>query len=610
MKSETRWGAAIRIHGLVIVALMAMISSSVDAQIRVINYNVAQLRGNQAALAAVLNEMSSDDHAGQAHPVSIMVFQEVTQDTFNALNSMLSPVYTAGTYTNTNEDSYGGARRSSIVPMWCSRFPSGHDGTFTGAGRRARRWQFRLTGFNDPFVDFYVYSGHLKAGTGDSNEDDRLFGAENIKENIEEISGDPHVIVCGDFNFYSNTEPAYQALLNYGTDQIVDPLGSGSWSGGDNASKHTQSPRVISDDGLASGGMDDRFDFQVHTTNMSGSRGLKIIAGSMRAVGNDGNHFNDAINDGNNSYFPGETARSNALANNLHDASDHIPVMADYRIPASLTAAMFNSDFGTIIAGGELELFVNVKNSCTPAYAGGGSDLAWYLSGDGGIDGVSGSGTLSPGEDQWTPFTIMPTGSGVVNGTLFIRSDDDFVQGSPAEIPISGTVLRHADASFSSGSDTNFTVISTTLAADSGVQTIEIPVWNNGWDSGQASLDLDAVIGIDSPFQLTGSLETGLTDSPGSIEIAIDTTGLASGQYSDAMQLKASDEDLPGSTDQTLSFSLSVTIEDAPVDCDGDVNGSGSTDVEDLLQVLDGFGSTFDIDDLLEVIADWDCGIG
>ena len=106
MKSETRWGAAIRIHGLVIVALMAMISSSVDAQIRVINYNVAQLRGNQAALAAVLNEMSSDDHAGQAHPVSIMVFQEVTQDTFNALNSMLSPVYTAGTYTNTNEDSY------------------------------------------------------------------------------------------------------------------------------------------------------------------------------------------------------------------------------------------------------------------------------------------------------------------------------------------------------------------------------------------------------------------------------------------------------------------------------------------------------------------------
>ena len=162
-----------------------------------------------------------------------------------------------------------------------------------------------MTGFNDPFVDFYVYSGHLKAGTGESNEDDRLFGAENIKENIEEISGDPHVIVCGDFNFYSNTEPAYQALLNYGTDQIVDPLGSGSWSGGDNASKHTQSPRVISDDGLASGGMDDRFDFQVHTTNMSGSRGLKIIAGSMRAVGNDGNHFNDAINDGNNSYFPG-----------------------------------------------------------------------------------------------------------------------------------------------------------------------------------------------------------------------------------------------------------------------------------------------------------------
>tara|TARA_B100001059_G_scaffold61895_1_gene57823 strand:- start:1989 stop:3821 length:1833 start_codon:yes stop_codon:yes gene_type:complete len=610
VKSETRWGAAIRIHGLVIVALIAMISSSVHAQVRVINYNIAQLRGNQAALASVLNEMSSDDHAGQAHPVSIMVFQEVTQDTFNALNSMLSPLYTAGTYTNTNEDSYGGAQavfyRSDVV----FEVPSGHDGTFTGAGRRARRWQFRLTGFSDPFVDFYVYSGHLKAGTGESNEEDRLFGAENIKENIEELSGDPHVIVCGDFNFYSNNESAYQAILNYGTDQILDPLGSGSWSGGGNASKHTQSPRVISDDGLASGGMDDRFDFQLHTTNLSGSRGLKMISGSMRAVGNDGNHYNDAINDGNNSYFPGETARSNSLANNLHNASDHIPVMVDYRIPASMTATMFNSGFGTIIAGGELELFVNVKNSCSPAYAGGGSDMAWYLSGEEGIQGVSGSGMLSPGEDEWTPFTIMPTGSGVVSGTLLVNSDDDFVQGSPAEIPITGTVLRHSDASFSAGSDTNFTVVSATLSANSGIQVIEIPVWNNGWDSGQASLDLDAVDGVDAPFQLAGTLENGVTSSPGTIEIEIDTTGLGAGQFSDAMQLLASDENLPGATDQTLSFSLVVTIEDSPVDCEGDIDGSGRTDVQDLLQVLDGFGSTYDIDDLLGVIADWDCGLG
>ena len=607
MKSDTRWGA-IRIHGIVVMALIAMISSSVDAQIRVINYNIAQLRGNQAALAAVLNEMSNDDQAGQSHPVSIMVFQEVTQDTFNALSSMLSPVYTAGTYTNTNEDSYGGAQavfyRSDVV----FEVPSGHDGTFTGAGRRARRWQFRLTGYADPFVDFYVYSGHLKAGTGSSNEEERVFGIENIIENIDELSGDPHVIVCGDFNFYGNTEPGYLRMLSYGTSPLLDPLGSNSWSGGSNALKHTQSPRVISDDGLASGGMDDRFDFQVLTENMSGTRGLKLIPGSMRAVGNDGNHYNDAINDGNNTYYSGQTTRSNTLADNLHNASDHIPVMADYRIPSILTAAMFNSGFGTIIAGGELELFVNVKNSCTPAYAGGGSDLAWYLDGSDGIEGVSGSGTLSPGVDQWIPFSITPSGNGVVNGSLLVKSDDEFVQGSPAVIPISGTVLRHSDASFSSDSDNNFTVISRTFLANSGIQAIQIPVWNNQWDSGQAALDLDSISGVDLPFESAGSLETGLTDSPGSIEIEFDTSDLLPGQFSDAMQLLASDEDLAGATGQTLSFSLVVTIEESPSECEGDINGSGQTDVEDLLEVLEGFGSTYDIDVLLGVIADWDCG--
>ena len=609
MKIDTRWGAAIRVHGIVVMALIAMISSTSHAQIRVVNYNIAQIRGNSAALAAVLADMSNDDSTGQSHPVSIMVFQEVSQEAFNTLTSMLTPVYTAATYTNTNEDSYGGAQAVFYRSDAVFEVPAGHDGTFTGAGRRARRWQFRLTGYNDPFVDFYVYSGHLKAGTGETNEEDRLFGAENIKENIEEISGDPYVIVCGDFNFYSNTEPAYQALLNYGTDQIEDPLGSGNWSGGDNASKHTQSPRVISDDGLASGGMDDRFDFQVHTTNLSGTRGLKIIPGSMRAVGNDGNHYNDAINDGNNNYFPGETARSNALANNLHDASDHIPVMADYRIPAAITAAMFNSSFGTVIAGGELELYVNIKNSSTPAYVGGGSDLGWYLEGAGQIQGIAGAGTLSPGVDEWVPFTITPSGSGEVNGSLLVKSDDDFVQGSPSVIPIYGTVLRHADASFAANSDNDFTVVTESFQADSGVQVIEIPVWNNGWDAGQAALDLDAVNGVDSPFQLAGSLETGITDSPGSIEISIDTNGLAPGQLSDAMQLLASDEDLSGATDQTLSFSLVVTIEESPGGCEGDVNGSGQTDVEDLLEVLEGFGSTYNIDDLLEVIADWDCGI-
>jgi len=44
---------------------------------------------------------------------------------------------------------------------------------------------------------------------------------------------------------------------------------------------------------------------------------------TYEVLGNDGNHFNDAINNGNNSSV------SNEIANALHSASDHLPVYMD-----------------------------------------------------------------------------------------------------------------------------------------------------------------------------------------------------------------------------------------------------------------------------------------
>ena len=49
-------------------------------------------------------------------------------------------------------------------------------------------------------------------------------------------------------------------------------------------------------------------------------------------------HFDIAINDGDNFYYPDDVPRSNALADALHDASDHLPVAVDYVVscPADL----------------------------------------------------------------------------------------------------------------------------------------------------------------------------------------------------------------------------------------------------------------------------------
>ena len=113
---------------------------------------------------------------------------------------------------------------------------------------------------------------------------------------------------------------------------LVDPLGNDEWAGEDDAEKHSQSPRKERVGGLASGGMDDRFDFQFISASLQDGKGLEIILGSYHSFGNDGNHYDIAINDGDNSFFESDLTRSNELAQALHDASDHVPVIVDYAV--------------------------------------------------------------------------------------------------------------------------------------------------------------------------------------------------------------------------------------------------------------------------------------
>ena len=87
---------------------------------------------------------------------------------------------------------------------------------------------------------------------------------------------------------------------------------------------HTQSPRTSSFGGGANGGMDDRFDWLfVSQSILDETSSMYYVDGTYCAFGNDGNHFNDAINDGTNNSVSAE------MADALHDASDHLPVYMD-----------------------------------------------------------------------------------------------------------------------------------------------------------------------------------------------------------------------------------------------------------------------------------------
>ena len=179
-------------------------------------------------------------------------------------------------------------------------------------------------------VQFKIYGAHLKATQGSAEE--RLAETTVLRNHLNNNQQNSHFIVAGDFNIYSNnpsSEPAFEMLTGSNGDndgQLFDPIDQiGHWHNNSLfADVHTQSPRTSQFGGGANGGMDDRFDWLfVSQSLLDPSSDIQYVEDTYWAVGNDGNHFNDAIIDGNNSSV------SNTIANALHDASDHLPVYMD-----------------------------------------------------------------------------------------------------------------------------------------------------------------------------------------------------------------------------------------------------------------------------------------
>ena len=180
-------------------------------------------------------------------------------------------------------------------------------------------------------LEFNIYGVHLKASSGSSNANQRLQETTILRNHLNELAANSF-IVAGDFNIYSNnssSEPAFDMLTGASDNNIgrlFDPIDRiGHWHNNSSYSDvHTQSPRTSSFGGGANGGMDDRFDWLfVSQSILDETSSMYYVDGTYCAFGNDGNHFNDAINDGTNNSVSAE------MADALHDASDHLPVYMD-----------------------------------------------------------------------------------------------------------------------------------------------------------------------------------------------------------------------------------------------------------------------------------------
>ena len=186
-------------------------------------------------------------------------------------------------------------------------------------------------------IKLICIEAHPKAGQG--YEASRRALMQTAMDYVNQHYADDNVMIMGDFNMYGASESGYRLLTQtYSNPQIcfIDPLfsvgGVGEWNNNSQyAQFHTQSTRGYSDECFSGGGLDDRFDFILMADEIAFSYNhLRYVQGSYKAIGNDGNHFNQSVDQNVNLAVPADIAAA------LYDCSDHLPVTMKIAVDAHL----------------------------------------------------------------------------------------------------------------------------------------------------------------------------------------------------------------------------------------------------------------------------------
>jgi endonuclease/exonuclease/phosphatase family metal-dependent hydrolase len=185
-------------------------------------------------------------------------------------------------------------------------------------------WELRLRSTGDTMhlysVNLTQYGEHVGVGV-------RFAELQVLREHLDSLPPGAMTMVAGTFNCIMSAEPAYSLMLGVAAGgqplagSMIDPINRpGDWM--DNpefADLHTGSTRVSDSIDNSDYGLFNRADqILVARTHQ-----WQYVPGSYVTFGNDGGHFKDSVN-----ALP-NLAVGSALAQALHDASNHLPVYLD-----------------------------------------------------------------------------------------------------------------------------------------------------------------------------------------------------------------------------------------------------------------------------------------
>ena len=297
-------------------ALIALSLSFAQDTLIVMTYNALRFGENDRSRAQHFEKVIR-----YSNP-DIVALQEIEDQ--GGINLLLSEAfnknsqeYSAGPLTNNRDMQNGIIYRSSKLDLVSTK-------SIKTVLRDISGFTFSIKNAASSVATFTVFSAHLKASTGSSNENQRWEEAKQLQFYINQQPSDYHYILAGDLNLYSPNERAYKLLLDSISVDLVDPIGP--WVRDDNSHvlNFTQSTRTDQiGDGGSTGGLDDRFDFILFSDHFTSTNpNLKFLDQSYKVIGNDGSHFNRSIIEGTNSDAPSDIIES------IYYASDHYPVIA------------------------------------------------------------------------------------------------------------------------------------------------------------------------------------------------------------------------------------------------------------------------------------------
>jgi len=442
--------------GIVLLMLGTATIKVSFAQLRIVSYNTATAAPDNGVQTArtgtetVLAAIGAESVGGIAKPIDVLLLQEQfamatsTQSFVDVLNDIYDPVnrtmYARSTINGFASADFlsppltGAGGRPGLVynTQTVSLIDELAFGTANGSNqaRQTLRYQLRPVGY-DASADFYVYNDHYKAGTSSSDQARRLIEAQSVRNNADALGDGVHIIYAGDFNIRSSNEAMYQTLLSAGNGQAFDPIDTpGTWRNNSSLRiTHTQSPAFNGQGGLAGGGIDDRFDFQLVSDEFQDGEGLSYLPGSYRAFGNNGTHACC-----NSSITTGSGAAPNVLSA-LTTAADHLPVVADYQVPAILSAQLASIP-PTVPLGAafNVDLFIeNVANVVSPL---GADELDYSVSVSGNLFGSTTGTDFALGGFNTFPISLDTSVAGLRSGVVTVSTASQGAANSLINIPV------------------------------------------------------------------------------------------------------------------------------------------------------------------------------